>query len=194
VTGADVRARLSPVLDLWRTSPVVIDSALTPEQASARLRDGIADYVAARKALSLGERLLTPSQLEVRGWCAPHSVQLRVVRPMSNGNTIATLTAEIVPSGSGSRLSGTIGSSQFARVFMACWLASITLFVFGGLASVVSEAGTGSSVVFLLFPLLMLMFGLGFVALMVRQGKREQEFLIGWVRQRLGPIGPRAEA
>jgi hypothetical protein len=179
--------------DLSRGEPIVIDTDLRPDDAAARILDGMH---AGRGKRTFGERMASMGEPRVMGRCAVDGMVLycrNVPRP--NGMPgdrygAMVLVGRIIASGYGSRLSGVFHprSGRIATVPILMGVALLT-FLIGLPATIIGRAPVGAIVV-VVVPLVLFTLSRILIDVVVNECRRERTFLASWLRERLAPDRP----
>jgi hypothetical protein len=173
---------------LWRVEPVEIVSPLCAEAVEARLAAGLTT----RRQPLVGQCGDADARV-VLGRVSRPRVRLTAQPQFVRNSWSPVFRGQLLPTGAGCRLVGTIGWHPFTRIFTAVWLTIASLFLIGGTVgfAVLVAAGHGiaDDVPMVLVPAGMLCLGGGLVTGAGRAGWRDAVFLRSWLAKRLQTVG-----
>jgi hypothetical protein len=181
-----VKSWVAAVVAVWRVEPVRISCPVPVQTAVARIASGIAEGNGARVSRWTGWPLDGSSPRVVRGDWDGEFIQVHVHRLGSRSNSWGPrLVARLVDGGDGStQVRGEMGISEIVRIFTAVWLAGIAV----AAVFIWTLALTGMvhvPIVAMILPVVMFGFGLGLAVGAKGDGRKDEEFLLNWIRDRL---------
>lgn len=159
-------------LSLWTPSRVTLRTPLSVSECIGRLQ------------AELGTGLFMGGSGPVVGRAREDQATLR--RQIFYGNSFATvLNARLVPTGAGGvEIRCLSRGSGYVRGFMSLWLGFIALWWVGAtLAVIVNPMPLGF--LFVLFPIPMIAFGVGFVVFCRYLARNDEAVILAWLRDRM---------
>jgi hypothetical protein len=164
-------------LALWRTEPVVVESPLPVDEACQRMREGLTSPWRWRIMPSFD-----PPKRFVIGQVRPGRVVVTATSPAQRNSWRYQVRGEVRPSAGGSVLVGRLGWEPGTRAFCLVWLGLCLTFLGTSIAAGVWPFALGCVGMLLFFCCL--------VWFAARTGRRDSDYLLAWLDERLRPAPP----
>ncbi|MBB4763295.1 hypothetical protein ACFQFC_03760 [Amorphoplanes digitatis] len=163
---------------MWRDAPIRIPSSLSPAEAARRLTEArtASSFWSARAPLD-GSRIVV-------GRVSTDEITLTARQAYVRNSWRPVLEARLEPVPGGCELVGTIGWNPLVRMFTAVWLTGAGLLTLGSLLAGLTF-GTAEALAVTGAGLAMLSFGVALTTFGGRSGRRDGQFLKGWLDRHL---------
>ena len=172
------------MLNPFRSEPLQLESPYSPAECTARLLQAID----AEGSLGVSWKTMFGSK-QVVGHVTQGFLSLR--RRINYRNSFQLfLPANLIAQAKGTSLRGSFGMHPVAAAFMCVWLGGVSLFLFVGivmtLQNLVAEQGkVDVSLIFILVPGVMLLFGFGLVSFGKELSRGDVVFLTNFLKTTL---------
>jgi hypothetical protein len=170
----------------WRNEPVELQSPLPVDVARQRLRTERNSFFLQRPTADGGN-----TRFRVTGHVGAHRISLQADAMGGRNSWRPVLRAHLEPTGTGSRLSGTLGWHPWTKVLSAVWMAIAGISLLDVLvhAAAVMSTGditaAGEGLLLCLIPLSLAAFLIGAMTWGARSGRAEALILRLWLADRI---------